>query len=284
MKTPQKHNIKTSPVRSPRGGIFLRPIPPAWWVFILASGLSLYDLFWAFIPLIFFVILCFVAVFFPGWQFFFHTVMHGSRSRNRVSLTFDDGPDQETTPALLALLDKHNVKAAFFIVGNKAARYPELISEILSRGHELGNHSLNHDVFLMLRTSATLRHEIEGCSQALEASGIRALAFRPPVGIVSPRLKPVLERLGMFCVGFSVRGGDWGNRKISGLSERILSRVRPGDIVLLHDCRPAGREISEWRGEVEAVITGLKRKKIEPAKLSELLGREIMIIPRRQGK
>jgi peptidoglycan/xylan/chitin deacetylase (PgdA/CDA1 family) len=211
--------------------------------------------------------------------------MHGSRAGKQAALTFDDGPDQETTPALLALLDKHEVKAAFFVVGSQAARHPELLAEILARGHELGNHSLNHDVFLMLRTSARLRREIEGCGQVLEQSGIRALAFRPPAGIVNPRLKSVLEGLGMFCVGFSVRGGDWGNRKIGGLSERIVRRIRPGDIVLLHDCRPAaGRDVSEWLKEVEAVITGLKRKKIGLVKLSELLRREIMLIPRRQGK
>ncbi|MDD5223257.1 MAG: polysaccharide deacetylase family protein [bacterium] len=281
MKTPQKPDISSGPRRR---------LPPAAWAFIIALLLSVFLFFlpyllspishlrlFFFVPLLLFILLCFAAPFFPGWQFFLRTIMHGSRKGKQAALTFDDGPDPETTPALLALLDKHHVKAAFFVIGDKAAHYPELISEILSRGHELGNHSLSHDPLLMLRTSATLFREIEECGRVLEASGVRALAFRPPVGIVNPRLKPVLERLGMFCVGFSVRGGDWGNRKISGLSERILSRVRPGDIVLLHDCRPAGREVSEWLKEVEAVITGIRRKGIEPAKLSALLGRELMI-------
>ncbi|MCX5860331.1 MAG: polysaccharide deacetylase family protein [Proteobacteria bacterium] len=305
MKTPQKPDISSGPRRR---------LPPAAWAFIFALLLSALLLFFslssyaspltplaglarlgqaygfsslpsALCPWLLFVLLCFAAPFFPGWQFFLPTVTHGPRDRNRVSLSFDDGPDEDTTPALLALLDKHEVKAAFFVVGSKAARHPELLAAILARGHELGNHSQNHDVFLMLRTSARLQREIEGCGQALEQSGVRALAFRPPAGIVNPRLKSVLEELGMFCVGFSVRGGDWGNRKIRGLSERILRRIRPGDIVLLHDCRPAtGREIPEWLGEVEAVITGLKRQKIELVKLSDLLGREIMIIPRQQGK
>ena len=290
MKAQEKPAAFSGSGQAPRPGDgFLRRLPPAVWAFILtlvfAALLAPYDRFWSFFPLVVFVLISLAAPFFPGWQFFLQTATHGPRARKQASLTFDDGPDEKTTPALLALLDKYGLKAAFFVVGSKAAEHSEIVKNILARGHEIGNHSMNHDPILMLRTSRTLSREIEGCNQVLRQSGITTLAFRPPVGIVNPRLKSVLDRLEMFCAGFSVRGGDWGNRKISGLAERIVKRIRPGDIILLHDCRPAeGREISAWLEEVEAVITGVRRKGIELVKLSDLLGREIMIIPPPEGE
>ena len=217
-----------------------------------------------------------VAPYFPGWSFYFPITAHGPRSRPQVALTFDDGPDPRTLPQLLELLAAEAVPATFFVVGRRAAAHPEAIRAILAAGHELGNHSDTHDVFLATRTQARIRREIEGCQHALEAHGIRPLTYRPPVGITSPPLGKVLRSLGMRCVAFSCRPVDFGNLRMRNLAGRVLRRVRPGDIVLLHDALPAARSVESWLAEVRRILAGLKEKGLRAVKLSELTGERVM--------
>jgi peptidoglycan-N-acetylglucosamine deacetylase len=217
-----------------------------------------------------------VAPYFPGWSFYFPVAAHGPRGRREIALTFDDGPDPRTLPRLLELLAALSIPAAFFVVGRRAAAHPEAIRAILAAGHELGNHSDTHDVFLATRTGARIRGEIEGCQRALEVHGVRPLAYRPPVGIVSPPLGKVLRELGMRCVAFSCRPLDFGNLRTRDLAGRVLRRVRAGDIVLLHDALPADGSTEGWLSEVASILAGLEEKGLRPVKLSELLGERVM--------
>ena len=212
------------------------------------------------VPLAIFVLLCLVAPFLPGVGFFLPVISRRKTDRRAVALTFDDGPDPDVTPRLLDLLRRHGVPATFFVAGERAERHPELIREILYRGHTLGNHSYRHDPLLMLRSRARLREEVARTQDVLSAFDVRPLAFRPPVGITNPRLPGVLRALGMYCVTFSCRALDRGNRRIAGLAAIILKKVRPGDILLLHDVAPKGAEgIEEWLTEIERIVSGLKQ-------------------------
>jgi peptidoglycan-N-acetylglucosamine deacetylase len=229
------------------------------------------------IPLGFFILLCLVAPFLPGVGFFLPVISRRETVCRAVALTFDDGPDPDVTPHLLELLRRHGVRATFFVTGARAERLPGLIREILSRGHTLGNHSYHHDPLLMLRSRAKLREEIIRTQDVLSAFAVRPLTFRPPVGITNPRLPGVLRELGMYCVTFSCRPFDRGNRRIAGLSEIILKKVRPGDIILLHDITPKGGErIEEWLAEMEELVSGLKREGYQILSLEELIGRPVM--------
>jgi peptidoglycan/xylan/chitin deacetylase (PgdA/CDA1 family) len=105
-------------------------------------------------------------------QFFLPIVTAGKRESGAVALTFDDGPDRATTPRLLELLERYGTRATFFVVGDKARRCPDLVQRILKEGHEIGNHSGSHDVFLMLRSRRRLAREIESCQHALAPFGI----------------------------------------------------------------------------------------------------------------
>ena len=203
------------------------------------------------IPLGFFVLLCLVAPFLPGFGFFLPVISRRQTVFRVVALTFDDGPDPDVTPQLLELLRRHGVPATFFVAGARAEQHPELIREILARGHTLGNHSYHHDLLLMLRSRAKLHEEVARTQDALSAFAIRPLIFRPPVGITNPRLLGVLRELGMYCVTFSCRALDRGNRRIAGLAAIILKKVCAGDIILLHDVAPkGGKGIEEWFGEM----------------------------------
>jgi peptidoglycan/xylan/chitin deacetylase (PgdA/CDA1 family) len=229
------------------------------------------------LPLAVFVALCVLAPFFPSRGFFLRVVSRGHTGKNFVSLTFDDGPDPETTRPLLKLLDLSSTKATFFVTGERAVLYGDLISEILAYGHDVGNHSYHHDPFLMLRSTKTLFREIESTQTALTRFCISPAAFRPPVGITNPRLTNVLMKLRLYCVTFTCRAFDAGNRNIRGLSGRILRKVKSDDIILLHDVQPRGDVTTEgFLQEVDLILSGLKRMGLQVVPLAELLGRPVM--------
>jgi|GEM_PF-1066294 len=218
-----------------------------------------------------------IAPYFPRWSFYLPVATHGPRDRAEVALTFDDGPDPRTLPHLLALLAAAEAKATFFVVGRRAAAFPDGVRAIVAAGHELGNHSDTHDVFLATRPAARLQAEVEGCQRAVEAAaGVRPRVYRPPVGITSPPLRGVLARLGLRCVAWSCRALDFGNLRWKGLARRVLRRVRGGDVVLLHDALPPAAPVDGWLGEVRALLDGLRARGLRPVALSALLGVEVM--------
>ena len=210
-------------------------------------------------------------------QFFLPIIRRGRTGEPILALTFDDGPDPETTPWLLDLLDRHGVKACFFLVGEKAEKHPGLVAEIVSRGHEVGNHSYSHDTLLMLRSESRLTRELKKCQDVLSGMGIEPLVFRPPASVTNGRLFPVLLRLGLACVCNSVNPRDFGNRRLKGMSRRILRRVRAGDIVLMHDTAPSGaRALERWKDEVTRAVAGLQARGLEARRLSEVVRRSVM--------
>lgn len=229
------------------------------------------------VPLVVFVALCALAPFFPSRGFFLRVVSRGNTGKELVSLTFDDGPDPETTRPLLKLLDRCGTKATFFVTGERAALYGELISDILAHGHDIGNHSYHHDPFLMLRRKKTLYREIESTQLLLKRFGISPAVFRPPVGITNPRLADVLTQLKLCCVTFTCRAFDAGNRNIQHLSRRILGKVKPDDIILLHDIRPGGAATTDdFLEEIALIVDGLKNKGLQIVSLADLIGKPVM--------
>jgi len=250
----------------------------------LAFILVLFQLPFAVIPLYIFLFLCLVAPFFVSRGFFLPVLSHGHTGRSVVSLTFDDGPDPMTTRPLLQLLERHNAKAVFFVTGGNAAKYGDLILEILEHGHEIGNHSYIHDPFLMLRPYQTLYREIESTQTILSSFGISPAAFRPPVGITNPKLAHVLSQQNLLCVTFNCRAFDGGNRHLRGLSDKILRKVQQDDIILLHDVRPKGKkDAGYFLHEVDLILVGLEKRGLRVIPLVELTGRPVMIRIDRNG-
>ncbi len=246
--------------------------------FALAAALLMVDARLAILPLTGYLLLCLVAPFIPSSSFFLPVISRGSSGRRAVALTFDDGPDPLTTLELLSLLGKHRVSATFFVNGGKAARYPELTAEILARGHTLANHSFSHDLLGAFRSARTMEREIEATQSALRSVGVEALAYRPPMGITSPRLGRLMKTKGMVVVNFSCRARDGGNRWVRNLSGRILDRVRADDILLLHDLPPIPPSLLPyWLNEVDLILKGIRDKGLEVLPLADLIGRPVMI-------
>ena len=246
---------------------------------ILAALLfAVVDIRLAAIPLTLFLAICLIAPFLPRVSFFLPIISRGQSGLKAVALTFDDGPDPQTTPALLRLLHQYEIPAAFFVTGYKAMCYPELIRQILAHGHTICNHSYSHDNLLMLKSSETLMDEVKRAQERLAEFGIRPLAFRPPVGVTNPRLGRILDGLNMFTVNFSRRPYDLGNRRLKNLSARVLAHVRPDDIILLHDVTPPKEGLfASWLKETELIFTGLKSQGFAILPLEELIARPVML-------
>lgn len=245
--------------------------------FFLALGLAMVDVRLAAIPLTGFLLACLVAPFFPRFGFFAPIVYKGRSGQKAVALTFDDGPDPMTTPLLLDLLNKHRTKATFFVIGEKAVAHPELVNSIIRQGHQLGNHSFKHSTRIFFQKVAAVVKDLEAAQQALKQHGVEPLIHRPPVGIVTPRLQPALEKTGLTLVNFNNRPLDRGNRRLNNLSGRVLQRIQDGNIVLLHDKRPPEEElVAVWLKEVEAVVKGIEKRGMRVVPLSDLIGMPIM--------
>jgi peptidoglycan-N-acetylglucosamine deacetylase len=243
----------------------------------LALSLSFWGAHWPILPLVLFLFASLAAPFFPQLNFFLPIICHGKKVDKLVAITFDDGPDPSTTPVLLDLLSKHSTQVTFFVVGNKAEEHPELIRQILARGHEIANHSYSHDPLLMLRRPEVLAKEIEKCQTVLSHLGVKPFAFRPPICITNPYLFRILIQFGMYCIGFSRRARDFGNCRVAAMATRLLPSIRSGDIILLHDKTPrTGVTVEEWQKEVDSILTGIKALGLYPTLLSRVIQRPVM--------
>lgn len=172
--------------------------------------------------------------------------------RNAMALTFDDGPDPEWTPRLLELLARYGAKATFFVLGQNAARYPDLIARIAAEGHEIGNHTWSHRPLPDL-SRAEIAEELARTAAAIGPKAVPLM--RPPYGDFDRRANAVVRRLGYRPVLWSAASGDWEASGASAMAEQVLANARPGAIALFHDTlfRPA-TPILEDRREAFAAV------------------------------
>ncbi len=205
-----------------------------------------------------YLLICLIAPFLPRFSFFLPIISSGIGRGGAVALTFDDGPTPASTPIILQFLKKYKLQATFFVIGSKAADHPQLIRDILDQGHTIANHSFQHDSFLMLRSYNKLKEDIEKTQEILQGFGIKPHVFRPPVGIISPRLGKVLDEIGLIVVNFSCRIFDGGNKRIDNLAERVMARLQPGNIIMLHDTCPPQYGMQEyWQNELAELFKNL---------------------------
>lgn len=159
----------------------------------------------------------------------------GVAGPDTVALTFDDGPDPTVTPLVLDILDRYGARASFFCIGEHAARHPELIREILRRGHTVENHSQRHAAGFAAFSSRALQADVLAAQQALQAAGAAPHYFRAPMGFRSPLLAEVLRRADLTHVAWTRRGYDRVLRDPLRICTALTHRLAPGDILLLHD-------------------------------------------------
>ena len=190
----------------------------AGWYFLGAHAVALYGTFRA------------------NAQIFGAVVRSFATADREVWLTIDDGPFEEDTRAMLEVLRAHAATATFFLEGARVRKQPHLARAIVEAGHHVANHTETHPVvFSWALGRSSARKEIQNCQEALRAAcGAASAAFRPPLGMANPFLHAAARRLGLPVVGWTARGFDGVDRDPARVLGRLLPRLKPGAIFLLH--------------------------------------------------
>ena len=186
----------------------------------------------------------------------------------KIALTFDDGPSPLYTEKLLALLEKHGVKATFFIIGENAAENPEPVRAIAAAGHEIGNHTYTH-AHLNKLSAERVKEEIEKTEKILtELAGTRPHLFRPPGGLTSPGADRLIEEAGLRSILWSVDTRDWSLPPASRIIRTVREEISPGAILLFHDLNRKGLPTLD---ALEILLPELLAQGYEFVTVSELL-------------
>jgi peptidoglycan/xylan/chitin deacetylase (PgdA/CDA1 family) len=210
----------------------------------------------------------------PGSSALYPTVRRGSRSGARVALTFDDGPDPSVTPAVLDALARHGARATFFAIGRSLDAHPQIARRVLAEGHELANHSWHHARWQSFSGVREQIAEIERGERAIAhvAGDGRKPLYRAPFGIKSPPFVLAAQTKRLTMVAWSLHSRDTRLTDPDAIAARVLRKVRPGDIVLMHDGHDLpGRHRSAAAAALPLVLAGLRAKELECVTVSELL-------------
>lgn len=186
----------------------------------------------------------------------------------KIALTFDDGPHPILTQEILDILDRYGVQATFFMVGVNVINYPDAARAVIRAGHEVGNHTYSHTHMKWL-SRIEVEDELGRCEDALEElCEYRPHLFRPPEGAVNAYIENCSEDNDYTLVLWSLDTRDWENKNTEQIVDTVLSRINPGDIILMHDY--IGRQ-SKTPEALEILLPRLIEQGFEPVTVSELI-------------
>jgi peptidoglycan/xylan/chitin deacetylase (PgdA/CDA1 family) len=215
------------------------------------------------------------GVFRPSSSTFYPTISSGPRAVPRVALTFDDGPDPEVTPRLLDALASAGARATFFTIGRNLARCTSIAARAVREGHELGNHSWQHDRMQNFYGTRAQAEEIDRSVQLIrDISQSAALPlYRPPIGLKSPALARAAHVRGLQVIAWSLHSRDTLLRDAQRIATRVLKRVQAGDIILMHDGHDRdGYHRAATISALPLILDGLAQRGLQSVTVSELIG------------
>lgn len=222
----------------------------------------------------------------PASRVLLDVIWRGPRGRRAVALTFDDGPDPEITPRVADALCAAGARATFFCIGRHLEQHADLGRRLAAEGHEIGNHSYSHSRLLNFRGPRSMGAEIARGAEAirsLHVAAVRSAAlpsparaesplYRPPLGLKNPALAALAASRRLRVVTWSLHGRDTGGAGAGAIAARVLDRVRPGDIVLLHDaCDRPGADRRPTADAVPAILAGLGQRDLRCVTVSDLI-------------
>lgn len=167
--------------------------------------------------------------------YFYKVFWKKMNNQNFIALTFDDGPTS-FTPQILELLDKYNQKATFFCIGKNIVEQKEIAKAIIENGHQLANHSFTHPNSMGFLSTDKVIDEIEKTDEVIESlTNKKSNFYRPPFGITNPHIAKALKKLNKKNIGWSIRSLDTVITDEKVIYNKIIKRVKAGEIILLHD-------------------------------------------------
>lgn len=186
--------------------------------------------------------------------------------KDAFAITFDDGVDETVTPIILDILKKYDAKATFFIIGEKAKKFPHIVKRIADEGHQVGNHSCTHKWSFPLKSASAIYEDIMLCNSTLEEiTGVKTTLFRPPFGVTNPMVGRGVRRSGATAVGWSIRSFDTLGEHPDKVIKRIAKRIGNGEILLLHD------NLTQSPIILEKVLQILKSKSLKAVTIDDFL-------------
>lgn len=208
----------------------------------------------------------------PGNSFYGPVLTHGSTAKKQIALTFDDGPYPPYTQQLLKVLADKQVHATFFMVGENAARHPEIVQAVQAGGHEIALHAGRHQDLLKLDGPELAANIASGKSTLERLTGRKVRYMRPPHGFKDWQVMGAIEAAGLTAVNWSIIPRDWTNPGVQRIVDRVCFAAEPGAIVLLHDGdspkNAAPRE--QTVAAVGLIIDQLREEKYQFVTISEL--------------
>ncbi len=200
----------------------------------------------------------FCGAYFIGLNFHLKSLNYLDKNKNKIALTFDDGPIKTQTLKVLETLKKHNVKATFFVIGKNIKGNETILQQILSDGHSIGSHSFSHHFWIDTWGKNKLEDDILQSLNAIKAAtGRDVKIIRPPYGVTTPNFRSVFRKLDLQSVGWNVRSYDTSSLEMNGVLNKILNKTKNGSIILLHDKMDFIPEL------LDKLIPALKQKNFE---------------------
>ncbi len=198
-------------------------------------------------------------------------VWRGNTNEKRVALTFDDGPDPRYTPEILDILDEHNVKATFFVMGARAKGHPDILRRASQEGHVIGNHTYWHPN-LSGESVEQLRWEMQQTNDVIEnLIGFQPRLFRPPYGIFGTAHTESLVENEETAVFWTVDTKDWDGPSSEEIHNSVIEETNNGSIILMHDGGHWTSDLSSTVGALDSVISELKEEGYQFVTVPELL-------------
>lgn len=157
-----------------------------------------------------------------------------AKEGKQVALTFDDGPDAIVTPKILDILKENEIKATFFLLGDRAEAHPEIARRIVEEGHAIGNHSWSHPNFKELSMDEAMKQVMDTQEELNDIIGYRPSLFRPPYGALDEDKVEAIQNKDLAIVNWSVDTMDWSGVPAQEIMRIIHNQLKPGGIILQH--------------------------------------------------
>jgi peptidoglycan-N-acetylglucosamine deacetylase len=209
--------------------------------YIILASLIVLNLFTdiGYIPYLVLFLLCGGVIFygsaFVNSGFYFKMICSAKTNEKVLALTFDDGPTN-VTPLILDVLKEYNVPATFFTVGSRVEKNELIIKRMDRQGHLIGNHSYSHNFWFANYSVKKIRNELIETDNIIEKyTSKNVKLFRPPYGVTNPTINRAIKRMNYIPIGWSLKSRDTVIESTKKIGSRLRKKLKPGDIILLHD-------------------------------------------------
>ena len=218
----------------------------------------------------FFLVFTLVLAFYTNAK---NTCVYSSSEKNtkKIAITFDDGPHPKQTEKILKVLEKHGIKATFFVVGVNAENYSSSLERVIEKGHEIGNHTYSHSILKTLPKEKIEKEISDVEKEIFDSYGYKIKLLRPPCGSYDDTLVEIASKKDLKIVLWNIDTRDWANTSTNNMVSNVLKNVKGGDIILFHDYI-VGK--SNTCCALEILIPKLQAQGYEFVTVSELLQEE----------